>query len=202
MNDISRNRKWNALLRLAGFSAAIGGMYISAMFSVNGFNFSTDNPKWVGWSIAVIIIVLESIWQKFGKNRTLFALALVCYGYGVVTNVVGISQAKGGFEKMDFLDYVVAIVFGILFEVFPEPVLAWSVSGDITSDPLGAFLDGLEGKAPEKLTQSQSGQQKPSWQNYKQPVNNHQSKQSNNKKHIQYTPRFVSNEILDKIKSK
>lgn len=144
MNDVSRNKKWNSLLRFAGFVAALAGMYISARFSVNGFQFSTDNPKWIGWAIAGIIIVLESVWQKFGKNRTLFAIAVVCYGYGIITNVVGIAQAKGGYASMDFLDYVVAIVFGTLFEVFPEPLLAWSISGDVSSDPLGKLIDGID----------------------------------------------------------
>jgi hypothetical protein len=164
MNDVSRNRKWNSLLRIAGFAGAIGGMYISAQFSVKGFEFSVQDTAWVGWAIALIIIILESVWQKFGRNRTLFAIALGCYAYGVTTNVVGIVQAKGGYSQVNALDYVVAVFFGLLFEVFPEPLLAWSISGDTTSDPLGAFLDGLEGKVQSKPVQQayyQKSQYKP-----------------------------------------
>ena len=143
MNDNSRRTKWNTLLRLAGLVAALGGMYISAQFSVRGFEFSVSGTAWVGWAIAIIIIVLESIWQKFGQNRTLFAIALGCYGYGIITNIVSIVQAKGGYSNVNWLDYLVAIFFGVLFEVFPEPVLAWAISGDVGSDPLGKFVDGL-----------------------------------------------------------
>ena len=159
MNDVSRNKRWNTLLRLAGFCAAIYGMYVSARFSVNGFQFSTDNPVWMGWGIAVIIIVLESVWQKFEQNRTLFVIAVVCYSYGIITNVVGIAEAKGGYTSMNFMDYVVAVVFGALFEVFPEPLLQWAISGDTTSDPLGRILDGVEeGHVMPSPTQSKSKQ--------------------------------------------
>lgn len=189
MNDISRNRKWNALLRITGFAASVSGMYISARFSVNGFQFSTDNPAWMGWAIAGIIIVLESVWQKFGKNRTLFAIAIVCYSYGIITNVVGIAQAKGGYATMDFLDYVVAIVFGTLFEVFPEPLLAWAISGDVSSDPLGKLIDGLEDEKPQQKMIQRPINNQQAFNNLpkkQQPVM--PSFQPKPKKHIQYNP--------------
>lgn len=156
MNDNSRRTKWNTLLRLAGLAAALGGMYISAQFSVRGFEFSVSGTAWVGWAIAIIIIVLESIWQKFGQNRTLFAIAIGCYGYGIITNIVGIVQAKGGYANVNWLDYLVAIFFGVLFEVFPEPVLAWAISGDVGSDPLGKFVDGLVEEDHPKPVQQKS----------------------------------------------
>ena len=142
MNDTSRRSKWNTLLRLGGFAASILGMYISAQFSVDGFNFSIDNRAWIGWAIAGIIVVLESVWQKFGDNRTLFGIAMICYGYGVTTNVLGILSNRGGYDGNPW-SLLVPIVFGILLEVFPEPVLAWSISGDVSSDPIGKFIDGL-----------------------------------------------------------
>jgi hypothetical protein len=162
MNDNNRRTKWNSLLRIGGLVAALGGMYISAQFSVDGFNFSVDNRSWIGWAIAGIIIVLESVWQKFGDNRTLFGIALVCYGYGVSTNVLGILENRGGYDGNP-TSLIVPILFGILLEVFPEPLLAWSISGDTSSDPLGKFIDGL---VEEKKSQAQ------------QPSN----------KHIQYKP--------------
>ena len=149
MNDVSRNKKWNALLRIFGFVAALMGMYISAQFSVAGFEFSLSSAAWIGWAIALIIVVLESVWQKFGNNRTLFVIAVGCYAYGVITNVVGIVQAKGGYDQVNWLDYAVALFFGVLFEVFPEPLLAWAISGDTSSDPLGALLDGVD--EPKKV---------------------------------------------------
>lgn len=154
MNDNSRRSKWNTLLRIGGLVAALGGMYISAQFSVDGFSFSVDNRQWIGWAIAGIIIVLESVWQKFGNNRTLFSIAMICYGYGVATNVLGILSNRGGYDGSP-MSLIVPILFGILLEVFPEPLLAWSISGDTSSDPLGKLIDGLSDEsrpqsAPQK----------------------------------------------------
>lgn len=143
MNDTSRRSKWNTLLRLGGLVASVLGMYISAQFSVDGFSFSVDSRAWIGWAMAGIIIVLESVWQKFGENRTLFIIAMICYGYGVVTNVLGMLANRGGYDQNPWT-LLVPIVFGTLLEVFPEPVLAWSISGDTSSDPLGKFIDGLQ----------------------------------------------------------
>lgn len=155
MNDNSRRTKWNTLLRFGGLVAALGGMYISAQFSVDGFNFSIDNRSWIGWAIAGIIIVLESVWQKFGGNRTLFAIAMICYGYGVCTNVLGILENRGGYNGNPW-SLIVPILFGILLEVFPEPLLAWSISGDTSSDPLGKFIDGLVEEKPSQQPQKPS----------------------------------------------
>jgi hypothetical protein len=155
MNDSSRRSKWNSLLRIGGLVAALGGMYISAQFSVDGFNFSVDNRSWIGWAIAGIIIVLESVWQKFGNNRTLFAIAMICYGYGVSTNVLGILSNRGGYDGNP-TSLIVPILFGILLEVFPEPLLAWSISGDTDSDPLGKFVDGLQEESHPKPIQQKS----------------------------------------------
>ena len=140
--DAKRNRNWNALLRLGALGASLLGMYISAQFSVDGFSFNLDNRQWIGWGLAVILVVLESVWQKFGGNLTLFALAICCYAYGIITNVLGILGNRGGYDGNP-LHVVVPIVFGILLEVFPEPVLAWSISGDITSDPLRKAIEHI-----------------------------------------------------------
>jgi hypothetical protein len=163
MNDTSRRSKWNTLLRFAGFIASMFGLFISAQFSVDGFSFSVDDRAWIGWAMAGIIIVLESVWQKFGENRTLFIIAMICYGYGVVTNVLGMLANRGGYDQNPW-SLLVPIVFGVLLEVFPEPLLAWSISGDTSSDPIGKFLDGLHDEPKQK-----------------------QSTQPN-KKHIPFTP--------------
>lgn len=137
--DAKRYKGWNALIRLAGFLAALAGMYISAQFSVDGLSITVPNREWVGWGLAVILIVIQSAWQKFGENLTIFALAMICYVYGITTNVIGIMGNRGGTH--DFWDFIIPVVFGILLEVFPEPFLAWSISGDISSDPLKKFVD-------------------------------------------------------------
>ena len=157
MNDNSRRTKWNSLLRFAGFIASMFGLFISAQFSVDGFSFSVDDRAWIGWAMAGIVIVLESVWQKFGENRTLFIIAMICYGYGVVTNVLGMLANRGGYDQNPW-SLLVPIVFGVLLEVFPEPLLAWSISGDTSSDPLGKFIDGLhdEPKQPQKQNNQQN----------------------------------------------
>lgn len=140
--DARRYRGWNAIIRIAGFCAAVLGMYISAQFSVDGFSFSIDNRSWIGWGLAVILIIIQSAWQKFGDNLTIFAMAMVCYLYGIITNVLGILGNRGGYNDNP-LSLIVPIVFGILLEVFPEPFLAWSISGDISSDPLKKAVERI-----------------------------------------------------------
>ncbi len=146
--DVSRNKKWNALLRIFALGSSVLGMYISAQFSVDGFEFQVDDRVWIGWGIAIILIVIESVWQKFGNNTTLFILAVTCYIYGIFTNVAGIMGNRGGYDNNPW-SLIVPIVFGILLEVFPEPVLAWAISGDTSSDPLGKFLERLDDDKPK-----------------------------------------------------
>lgn len=137
--DAKRYRGWNSIIRISGFLAAIVGMYISAQFSVDGFSIQVPDRTWVGWGLVIILIVIQSAWQRFGDNLTIFALAMICYVYGITTNVIGIMGNRGGAQ--DFWDYLIPVIFGILLEVFPEPFLAWSISGDTSSDPLKKFVE-------------------------------------------------------------
>ena len=155
--DAGRKNKWNGLLRISAFAISLLGIYISAQFSVDGFEFQVDDRVWIGWGIAAILVVIESVWQKFGNNTTLFVLAITCYIYGIFTNVAGIISNRGGFDFVNpnYWSLIVPIVFGILLEVFPEPILAWAISGDTSSDPLGKFLERLEADSKGKRTFSQ-----------------------------------------------
>jgi len=140
LSDNERGKQWNGMLRVAAMVISLLGMYISAQFSVDGFKFQLDDREWIGWAIALIIIVIQSIWQKFGGNVTLFVIAMTCYVYGITTNVLGILQNRGGWDG-DKLSLLIPIVFGVLLEIFPEPVLAWAISGDTSSDPIGKLLE-------------------------------------------------------------
>lgn len=140
--DARRNRGWNALLRVAVLCAALWGMYISAQFSVDGFQIAIDERAWIGWGLSIILIILESVWQKFPGNLTWFGIAVLCYGYGVTTNVLGILHSRGGFHGSP-TELVVPIFFGLLLEIFPEPALAWSISGDTSSDPVRKLVEWI-----------------------------------------------------------
>ena len=84
---------------------------------------------------------------------------MICYGYGISTNVLGILFNRGGYDGSP-VSLIVPILFGVLLEVFPEPLLAWAVSGDVNSDPLGKFLDGLVEEAHSSKSNNQNNQQK------------------------------------------
>jgi hypothetical protein len=141
--DSKRRTKWNGLLRLLAIAGSLLGMYLSAQFSVDGFRFTVDDRAWIGWAMAGILIVIQFIWQRFGGNLTLLVLALVCYLYGITTNVVGMIHNRGGYDGNP-MSLVVPVVFGLMLELFPEPVLQWAISGDTSSDPLGKFLDRVD----------------------------------------------------------
>lgn len=141
-SDYKRYKGWNAILRIAVLCASLWGMYISAQFSVDGFQISIDQRAWIGWGLAIILIILESVWQKFPSNLTWLCIAVLCYGYGVTTNVLGILGSRGGFHGSP-TELVVPIFFGLLLEVFPEPALAWAISGDTSSDPVRKLVEWI-----------------------------------------------------------
>ena len=137
------NDKWIRILRPFVIIACFVAMYISAQFSVDGFNFQIPDKQWIGWALAFLIIVFEFAWVKGGDNLTLFSVGLFCYGYGLFTNVIGIMSYRGGANG--WKDYILPIVFGAFLEIAPEPFLAWAISGDITSDPIGKIMNKLFG---------------------------------------------------------
>jgi hypothetical protein len=146
------NDKWTRILKPFVVVACLIAMYISAIFSVDGFNFQIPEKQWIGWALAFLIIVFEFAWAKAGENLTLFCVGIFCYGYGLTTNVLGIVSYRGGIT--DWTDYILPVIFGAFLEIAPEPFLAWAISGDTTSDPIGKIIKRLFGEGNSYPVQS------------------------------------------------
>lgn len=126
---------YEKIVRALAIVASSAMLWISAGFSVDGFNIVIPEKVSVGWALAGIIIIIQIVWNKVGNKAglTLFVAGLLCYAYGIWTNVLGILDAteiaKGGWE------IIIALVFGMFLEIIPEPLLVWALTGEAT-DPL------------------------------------------------------------------
>jgi hypothetical protein len=118
-------------------------MLISAMFSASGFSFKMEDFKWVGWVLALSIIVIELVWNKVGfnsKNLTLVALGITAYAYGIYTNVIGIATAQGADPTDSLFNMIFPLLAGIVLEVAPETLIVWGLIGE---GEFGDFLGNL-----------------------------------------------------------
>lgn len=135
------SRKYERILRILGIFSAVVMLWISARFSVAGFNIVVPGQEYIGWMLAAIIIVIEVIWNRVGAKAglTLFVAGVICYLYGVYTNVVGVrvmTEFAQGWQE-----WVGSLIFGLFLEIVPEPLFVWGLTG-VASDPLSNLASG------------------------------------------------------------
>lgn len=140
--------KWDAFVKLSSMLMAIVFLIISSQFSVAGFGISVHEKKWVGWAMALGLIVLELIWNRMVKDfesnwkefPILFFAGLVGYVYGIYTNIVGINYLSGveihGFNQFidTFTSQPIQTCVGIMVEIVPESMLIWAISQKIVRE--------------------------------------------------------------------
>lgn len=140
-------RSYDSILRLLAVGASIVMMFISAQFSVDGFAFQNPDRAYIGWLLAVILIVVEMIFnngvasvedardpQEARRNTILLVAGLVAYAYGVATNISGILHS--GRLPDGVFDYIVPIALGLFLEIVPEPLMVWAL---LTQTNYGGF---------------------------------------------------------------
>jgi len=152
---------YNKMLRVLGTIMAVVFWVVSMNFSYDGFNINVPNMAWVGIVLAVGVTVVQLIWNKqgMGDNLTLAVAGLMCYGYGIFTNVSGILNAQGySWATVGENPFSVAFpaVLGIFLEVVPEPLLVWGLVG-MTGG--GDFLSNIFGTARNNQPQQQNNRQ-------------------------------------------
>lgn len=150
----NEKEKYDRLVRIAAGVVAIVFMGISSQFSADGFALSVPDRKWIGWVLAVGLIVIEIVWNKKGPRHgvTLYVAGLICYIYGIYTNIAGINYASNHvpvsilqFGQFLFL-YPVNTAVGLILELLPEPLLIWALTGESTeSDPVSNMMSMREG---------------------------------------------------------
>lgn len=122
---------YEGVLRALAVIVAIGMMIISAQFSVDGFAFQSPDKLYIGWMLAIFLIIIEMIFnsnlmtatdQEDVKRTTiLFIAGLAAYAYGIATNISGILHS--GRTPDNFLDYIVPVALGLFLEIVPEPLV-------------------------------------------------------------------------------
>lgn len=168
------------LKRFLAVVVALALWWMSMTFSVRGFISFNQAPNpddaWIGWTLAGCVTAFELIWNgmKERTNLTMFAVGLLAYAYGIITNIIGIA-AWMGIELS--LWFAFPILLGLVIEIAPEPSFIWGLTGNYKG---GDFLGNLFGNkipiAPEhKSWSNQSVQPKPNQYQNQRPVSNNQS---------------------------
>lgn len=182
--------------RLLAGVVAIGVWYVSYVFSVNGFNLLSSDPKysWIGSFLALAITAYELIWNgmKHKKNMTMYYMGLGCYIYGIGTNilggalwlgvtkqyVMGVVNNPNAWDVAVLICYAVLILFlAIGFEASPEPTLVYAITGDFSG---GDFLGNLNGqhnhasntRTPDRVAQPFNGAGSSSVEKMREQMNN------------------------------
>jgi uncharacterized membrane protein YtjA (UPF0391 family) len=129
-------------------------MAISALFSVGGISFSKPGFEKIAWFIAILLIIVEIVWNKKGPQHgvTLYIAGFSAYGYGIITNIVGVYLAIHIVMPTSFVitDWIIPLFLGLLLELLPEPLLLWSITGDSTkSDPIANVMGYQQGLEPK-----------------------------------------------------
>jgi hypothetical protein len=137
-------KRYEQLVHLLAIGVAIVLWFISVQFSADGFKFALPNYAWIGYVLALAVTVIELVFNEEGMNHslTIVAVGLLSYGYGIVTNILGIWAAQG---SPDIASNPIAIVFpallGFFLEIAPEPLLLWGLMGTGARDFLGQLLN-------------------------------------------------------------
>ena len=119
---------------------------LSMWFSYLGFRIDSNEIAFVGWILAGIVTIVELVWNsQTGKlSLTLIATGLLCYAYGIWTNITGfwaLQHPGVEFVILSTRSLMPAFV-GTIMEILPEPLFMWGIMSAMDGDFLGN-LSGL-----------------------------------------------------------
>jgi len=123
---------------------------LSVWFSYLGFKIDADKVAFVGWVMAGVVTIVELVFNsQTGKlSLTLVVTGILCYAYGIWTNVIGfwdLQHPGVGFIILSQRSIMSAFV-GIILEVLPEPLLMWGLMSNMDGDFLGNMVGLWNGK--------------------------------------------------------
>ncbi|MBI4674017.1 MAG: hypothetical protein HY741_20415 [Chloroflexi bacterium] len=143
-------KRYEQLIHLLAVVVATVLWFISVQFSADGFKFVLPRYAWIGYVLAIAVTVIELVFNEEGMNHTLtlVTVGLLSYGYGIVTNIIGIWAAQG---SPDLAANPLALLFpallGLFLEISPEPLLFWGLIGTGARDFLAQLLNSNTKKA-------------------------------------------------------
>lgn len=111
--------------------SAIGAWAISIYFAYEGFKFENTSVLWVGWVLAILVTCGEFIFNTEIRKLTvtLLLIGLICYLYGIYSNVVGFWSVQNPTLPFPWFDKSAAMSWfvGSILEIYPEAAFAWGV---------------------------------------------------------------------------
>lgn len=133
---------YNKILRILAVLCASYMLWVSATFSVSGFNIIVKDKEYIGWGLAAVIIIVEMIWNKVGIKGgfTLFSAGLLCYFYGIYTNITGVVASADFLNTQGVQEIFASTILGLFLEIVPEPLFVWGLVG-MASDPIGNLIN-------------------------------------------------------------
>ena len=129
---------------------AVGAWFMSIYFSKAGFSIESPNMTWVGWMLGILITIVELVFndRRQKMSLTLILAGLLCYAYGVWTNVTGFWDASN--PGVPFVPFTqaswMAWFVGLILEVLPEPLYMWAMGRGHEIDPIGSLSNFISGK--------------------------------------------------------
>jgi len=188
--------KYLGLKRMAATVASIGLWLISMNFSYQGFKFESTTVLWFGVVMAIVITIVELVFNTniTKLNPTLLMAGIICYIYGVYTNITGFYVLQHG-NLSAFLEgtnWIIPCFAGIVCEVLPEALFAWGIGAADDGDLVGNITEMFSDKKPP-----QNKNNKPPYQKYPPYNPNLHNVNNGNKKRSQYTK--PTDEILSKL---
>jgi len=139
----------NQLRRLDGrhklaVLAAVVCWGLSMWFSYMGFAVGNDKLLFVGWLLAGVVTVVELVFNSQTKklSLTLIVVGILCYGYGIWTNITGFWDLQHPGEPFVVFQIksVMPIFVGLIMEVLPEPLFMWGSGAKMDGDPIGNLI--------------------------------------------------------------
>ena len=156
---------YRRILRFVSIFTALGLWWMSIQFSIDGFSFSVEieNGKLYGLIMALAVTVLQLVWNRTGgANMTLMFVGLLAYGYGIFTNIVGISVSQNiNAEAIQIGEYTVtwfAVILGFLLEITPETLLVWGLTDETN---MGDFIGNMVNNGIRSRNKKPTQQSKP-----------------------------------------
>jgi hypothetical protein len=154
---------------------------VSIYFSQAGFRLTEPNAAWIGWFLGFFITTLELVFNgKEEKSMTLYAAGLLCYLYGIWTNVIGFYAFQHPDTAFVPLSQTALMSWfvGLILEILPEPLFVWGMGelGEGIADRVLNSFGGSGGKSspnsnPYRPQQNQQKQNNQKQNNQKQQQN-------------------------------
>lgn len=133
--------KYLGLKRMAAFVASVGLWGVSMYFSYKGFEFESTTVLWFGIVMALVVTVVELVFNTniSELNPTLLGAGVICYAYGIYTNISGFYVLQHG-TTVGFWsgsNWLIPLVAGLICEALPEALFAWAIGSNDDGDLVG-----------------------------------------------------------------